>query len=194
MCVTVFDALPPQIGRTQSATQASSPYERGMSALYYANVTLHVLAALLWLGGMFFLAAVGAPVLRTVQPPELRMELFRRLGERFRTVGWGAITVLLVTGTVNLYYRGLLSAEVWSSPEFWESRLGRALAWKLGAVAVMLLISSVHDFLTGPAASRLTAGSPAALGARRRAAWLARINAVVGVIVVIAAVRLARGG
>ena len=30
---------------------------------YYLNVTAHVFAALLWLGGMFFLATVGAPVL-----------------------------------------------------------------------------------------------------------------------------------
>lgn len=165
-----------------------------MTALYYANVTLHVLAALLWLGGMFFLAAVGAPVLRSVEPPELRIELFRRLGERFRTVGWGAIAVLLLTGVMNLHYRGLLSTEIWGSREFWRTGLGQALAWKLGAVAAMLLISTVHDFLTGPAAARLRPGSPAALSARRRAAWLARINAIVGVVVVIAAVRLARGG
>ena len=33
-----------------------------MSTLYYINVSAHLLAALLWLGGMFFLAVVGAPV------------------------------------------------------------------------------------------------------------------------------------
>lgn len=30
-----------------------------MSELYYANVAFHVLAAIVWLGGMFFIAAVG---------------------------------------------------------------------------------------------------------------------------------------
>jgi putative copper export protein len=39
-----------------------------MSTPYYINVTIHVLAAMLWLGGMFFLGAVGAPVLRTIEP------------------------------------------------------------------------------------------------------------------------------
>lgn len=165
-----------------------------MPDLYYVNVTVHLLAALLWLGGMFFLAAVGAPVLRAVEPAELRMELFRRLGERFRTVGWGAIAVLIVTGIINLHYRGLLVAELWGSAVFWQTRLGQALAWKLGAVLVMLGISSVHDFLSGPAAARLTPGSAAALAARKRAAWLARANAIVGFVLVIAAVRLARGG
>jgi uncharacterized membrane protein len=37
-----------------------------MPALYYVNVTIHVLAAMLWLGGMFFLGVVGAPVLRAI--------------------------------------------------------------------------------------------------------------------------------
>jgi putative copper resistance protein D len=162
--------------------------------IYYANVTIHVLAALLWLGGMFFLAAVGAPVLRAVEPPALRADLFRQIGEQFRLVGWTAIAVLLVTGVVNLHFRGLLNAELWGSREFWRTSLGTALAWKLASVAIMVGISAVHDFITGPAASRLKAGSPEALRARRLASWLARINAVVGIVLVIAAVRLARGG
>lgn len=165
-----------------------------MSELYYINVTIHVLAALLWLGGMFFFALVGAPALRGIEPPEVRSHLFRVLGERFRTVGWWAIGILLVTGVVNLHFRGWLSAEVWSNPAFWRSRMGIALAWKLVAVTTMIALSAFHDFVAGPAASRVTPGSPAALKARRQAALLARVNAVVGLIVVIAAVRLARGG
>src|SRR5690554_4486628 len=52
----------------------------GTMSLYHLNVTLHVLAALLWLGGMFFLAVVGAPVLRKVEPAALRARLFQELG------------------------------------------------------------------------------------------------------------------
>lgn len=165
-----------------------------MGGLYYLNVMLHVLAALLWLGGMFFLAAVGAPVLRRVEPPELRTELFRRLGEQFRRVGWVAIGVLLVTGTLNLFFRGLLSADVLGDPAFWGTRYGVALGWKLVAVTVMVGVSAVHDFVVGPAASRLAPGTTAALRMRKWAAWMARINAVVGIVLVAAAVRLARGG
>lgn len=162
-------------------------------SLYYLNVTLHVLAALLWLGGMFFLAVVGAPALRELDTP-LRAELFRRLGEQFRRVGWVAITALIVTGVANLHFRGFLSWGVLGSGAFWATPYGRALAWKLGAVATMLVASVLHDFVFGPAASRMRAGTPEAVRLRRRAALLARLNAVVGVIVVIAAVRLARGG
>lgn len=161
---------------------------------YLVNVTLHLLAALLWLGGMFFLAAVGAPVLRRIEPPALRAEIFRRLGEQFRFVGWMAIAVLVITGIGNLHFRGLLRTELWSSPEFWRSGYGTALAWKLAAVAVMILISALHDFVFGPAAARAVPESREALALRRRAAWLARVNALVGLVLVLAAVRLARGG
>lgn len=165
-----------------------------MPTPYHLNVTVHLLAALLWLGGMFFFALVGAPVLRRVEPPELRASLFQRLGERFRTVGWIAIGVLLVTGFLNLHYRGMLSLELWADPTFRASPLGQALGWKVGAVTAMLVVSITHDFILGPAASRLEAGSRAAISARRWAAWLARANAFIGIVVVLAAVRLARGG
>lgn len=165
-----------------------------MPVLFHLNVTVHVLAALLWLGGMFFLGVVAAPVLRRVEPPSLRAELFARVGERFRRVGWAAIAVLVATGVVNLHFRGLLRAEVWRSPAFWATPLGTALAWKLASVAGMIALSAVHDFAWGPRATRLEPGSTQALRLRRRAAWTARINALIGVALVAAAVRLARGG
>ncbi len=163
-------------------------------SLYILNVTLHLFAALLWLGGMFFLAAVGAPVLRRIEPPSLRAELFRQLGAQFRNVGWIAIGVLVLTGIGNLYFRGLLRWDLWTNPAFWTSGYGQALAWKLATVVVMITISALHDFVFGPAASRLEPGTPAALALRRRAAWMARVNALVGIVLVFAAVRLARGG
>jgi hypothetical protein len=56
----------------------------------------------------------------------------------------------------------------------------------------MLAVSGFHDFFLGPAAGRVEAGSSAAIRWRRYAAWIARVNAIVGVVVVVAAVRLAR--
>ncbi len=161
----------------------------------YACVTIHILAALVWLGGMFFLGLVGAPALRTLQPAELRQRLFDELGRRFRTVGWVCIAILVGTGFGNLYFRGLLHWNaVLGSGAFWQTGIGHALAGKLVMVIAMVAISAVHDFIDGPAAGRLVADSPAALVLRRRAALMARLNAVFGVLLVVAAVRLARGG
>lgn len=165
-----------------------------MSSLYYLNVTVHVLAALVWLGGMFFVGLVGAPLFRAIEPPALRQRLFNELGVRFRTVGWVCIGLLVVTGVGNMQFRGLLTWGVLGSAAFWESTLGYALAVKLTAVVTMIVVSALHDFWLGPEAGRIEAGTPAAVTLRRRAALLARINAAVGVVVVIAAVRLVRGG
>ncbi len=160
--------------------------------LYHFNVFIHVMAALLWLGGMFFLAVVGAPVLRKVEPAELRARLFTQIGRQFRTAGWIAIVILLITGLLNLRFRGYLSWSVLGAPHFWESAYGHALAWKLIAVVTMLIVQGIHDFVLGPAAARAMAGTQEALRLRKKAAWLARINAILGIIVVLAAVKLAR--
>lgn len=165
-----------------------------MRTLYLVNVTVHLLAAFLWLGGMFFLAAVGAPVLRRVEPAALRAQLFGALGQQFRAVGWVCIAVLLATGVANLWFVGVFRAGRWADPAFWASPYGHTLAWKLAAVAIMVAVSAVHDFIHGPAATRMVPGSPEALRMRRQASWLARVNALVGIVLVAAAVRLARGG
>ena len=84
--------------------------------------------------------------------------------------------------------------EVWRSETFRDAPAVHAFMWKMVAVLVMIVISSVHDFVLGPRAGRLPAGSAEARRVRRRAAWLARINALVGVVLVYLAVRVARGG
>jgi putative copper export protein len=164
-----------------------------VSSAYYLSVWLHIVAAFIWLGGMFFLGLVGAPVLREVEPGALRTELFRRLGERFRVVGWGSIGVLAVTGALNLRFRGLVRWESLGSPEFWDTRYGHLLAWKLALVVAMIGLSAVHDFALGPRASRLDPRTPEAAAARRWASWLGRLNAVLGLALIFAAIRMARG-
>ncbi|MDX1567891.1 MAG: CopD family protein [Longimicrobiales bacterium] len=162
--------------------------------LYQLNVFVHVLAAVVWLGGMFFLGAVGAPVLRKVEPAKLRASLFREIGVQFRGLGWTAIVILVATGIVNLHYRGLLTGQVWSEWTFWSTGYGRILATKIFLVVAMIGVQGVHDFALGPAASRATPGSSTALRLRKWAAWLARVNTILGVVLIYVAVRLARGG
>jgi len=166
-----------------------------MPLAYYVNVSVHILAAMLWLGGMLFLAVVGAPVLRGVEPPALRQQLFDQLGRRFRTVGWITVAVAIVTGVINLHYRGWLHWHgVWDSPAFWATRTGTALAAKLAFTALMLGVEAYHDFVIGPRAGTVTPGSDEAARLRRQASWLARVAGLCGVALVCAAVVLTRGG
>jgi len=163
--------------------------------LYHLNVFVHVLAAVVWLGGMFFLAAVGAPVIRTLEPAGLRRQLFESIGRQFRGLGWLAIAVLLATGIGNIHFRGLLTAEVWTGPDFWlGTNYGRTLAAKLVLVTAMVAVQALHDFWLGPAAGRAEPGTPQTKTLRRWASWMARGNALLGVALLWVAVGLARGG
>ena len=129
---------------------------------------LHVLAAITWIGGMLFVALVLVPVVRAQADPALRARLFHEVGVRFRAVGWAALLVLLATGLINLWLRPYL---------FTLTRF----QWKLGLVIVALGLSALHDFVLGP-----RAGLPGADPRLRVwASWLARVNVLVVLIVVI---------
>ncbi len=130
--------------------------------------TLHVLAAVTWIGGMIFIALVLVPVTRRLDDPALRARLVHQVGVRFRTVGWIALGLLALTGLGNLWQRPYLL----SAPR---------LHWKLGLVALALVLSALHDFVLGP-----RAGLPGADPALRvRASWLARVNLLVVLVVVV---------
>jgi uncharacterized membrane protein len=135
---------------------------------------LHVLAAITWIGGMLFIALVLVPVTRRLEDPTVRTRLVQETGRRFRTVGWIALIVLVVTGLLNLWsHPGLLS-----SPR---------LHWKLGLVGLALILSAFHDFVLGP-----RAGAPGAdPSARVRASWVARVNVLVVLVVVLLGLSLA---
>jgi uncharacterized membrane protein len=129
---------------------------------------LHVLAALVWIGGMLFVALVLVPVVRAQADPALRARLFHHVGVRFRAVGWAALLLLLATGLANLWMRPYLLT------------LTR-FQWKLGLVVLALALAAAHDFVLGP-----RAGAPRADPRLRAwASWLARANVVVVLIVVI---------
>ena len=163
-----------------------------MNLHYHGIVFLHVLSAVVWLGGMIAFAIL-APILRDVGDDEQRQRLFHRLGERFRVVGWVCIVLLVVTGVGQLHVRGWWGMDVWGSSLFWGSPTGRALGAKLALVTFMLVVQALHDFWLGPKAGRVEVGTPEARALRKRAALLARLNAVAGLVLVWFAVALARG-
>ena len=156
-------------------------------------VTVHVLAAIVWLGGMLFFALI-APILRDIPDDAFRAKLFDQLGRRFRTVGWVCIGTLVVTGVGQLHVRGWWGAEFLGASAFWTTQVGIALGWKLSFVGFMVVVQAVHDFWLGPRAGAATPGSDDAKALRKRAAWLARGNALAGLLLIYFAVRLARGG
>jgi uncharacterized membrane protein len=163
-----------------------------MPTLYHATVFVHVLSAVVWLGGMFGLAVL-APILRKTDDPAARQRIFQAVGSRFRTVGWICIVLLVVTGIAQLQFRGWWGWVIWGSADFWRTNVGHDLAAKLGLVTLMFVLQAVHDFRDGPRAGRIDPTSEEARRLRKRAALLARVNAVLGVGVIWFAVALVRG-
>lgn len=60
-------------------------------------LSLHALAAVVWVGGMFFAYLVLRPAAGRLEPPH-RLALWRGVFARFFSWVWGAILVLLVSG------------------------------------------------------------------------------------------------
>ena len=162
--------------------------------MYRLLVTLHVLAAVTWLGGIAFLALVGAPVLRRVDDAALRARLFDALGQRFRVVGWSAVALARATGNGTVEQRGWLAGGVLGAAAFWRAPTGHLLATKLALVLLMLGVTAWHDLVDGPRASLAVPGSPEALVLRARAMRLARVTGVLGLGVLVAGVWLSRAG
>lgn len=67
-------------------------------------VALHALAAVVWVGGMFFAYMVLRPSSVPLEPP-LRLALWARAFGRFFPWVWASIAVLLVSGYAMLFLR-----------------------------------------------------------------------------------------
>jgi putative copper export protein len=165
-----------------------------MRTLYLGSIWLHILAATIWVGGMLFLVLVIAPWLRGGGRAHA-LAVLREAGRRFRIVGWVCFAVLLVTGSYGLWMRGV-RLESFAAPEWRASAFGQLVLLKIGLFGAVLAISVLHDFVLGPRATKaieLDPSSESSRRLRRRAAWVGRLNAALGLVIVLIAVMLVRG-
>lgn len=160
-----------------------------VAAMIVLLVWLHVLATVTWIGGTIFLSAVLVPVLRREPFASQRSLLFRTVARRFRSVVWGAIAVLLLTGPLLLHQRGISIAD----PSGWPV----ILAVKLGLVTTLLLLTLTHDLIIGPRVGQILQ-RPAESRSRFEqglvlwSPWIARFSLALALAVLFAAVALVR--
>jgi uncharacterized membrane protein len=83
---------------------------------------LHLVAAVLWLGGMAFVLWALRPVAIAQFQPPLRLPLMTAVLGRFFVAVWASIAVLLLTGTHMLLGTGMKNA-----PSGWHVMLGIGL-------------------------------------------------------------------
>ncbi len=165
--------------------------------MYQLAAYIHLLAAIVWLGGMLFLAMVLVPLTRGMQePPGFSVRLLGSAARRFRAIGWGALITLVGTGIWILLERGvnplnMVTGRGW----FLET-----LRVKVLLVALILVLSAIHDFVIGPRLARMLevergpgTGEERILQYRRMVSWLARINLVLALAIPVLSVLLVRG-
>jgi uncharacterized membrane protein len=118
--------------------------------LFQICVVLHVIAAALWLGHMFFWSLFSGPGLKKIQPPETGAEL-RRLSLRHGGIGWPALIVLGITGAYMAVFREVGLGDLFSS-SFLTERSGWAFDAKLVLVGVMVGYQIVFGHRSAPKA------------------------------------------
>jgi uncharacterized membrane protein len=152
-------------------------------------VWLHLLAAVVWIGGMVFLSLVLVPILKREPFAAQRGALIRTAALRFRLVVWSAIAVLLMTGPLLVISRGWSLGE----PDGWPA----VLIVKLILIAILLTLTFAHDLFIGPRVGRiLQTPEPSRTGHDRllvaSSSWLPRLSLLLALAVLFAAVSLAR--
>lgn len=140
--------------------------------LFHVCVVLHVSAAALWLGHMFFWSLFSGPGLKKIPPPETGSEL-RRLSLRHGGLGWPALVVLAVTGVYMAAFRDVALGDLFSRA-FLAERAGWAFDAKLVLVGVMVGYQVVFGHRSAPRAiyvNMLTALLVLGLSAILTGAW-----------------------
>lgn len=138
---------------------------------------LHLLAAVLWVGGMAFAHFVLRPAVAGL-PPRERFALWRRVFGRFLPVAGTSALVLLATGHLLI---PLTYGELAHAPLFVHAMLG--LGWVMALVYAVIVAGPWRRFRTAVDAGD-GEGAAAQLSRIRR---LVTVNLVLGVAVVLIA-------
>jgi uncharacterized membrane protein len=83
-----------------------------MTILYVSMNVLHLLCAVLWVGGMFFAFVVLRPSLMAIDAPQ-RMLLQTQVHSKFFRVIWFAMPLVLASGLLMLWLRGGMAYVTW---------------------------------------------------------------------------------
>ncbi|MCY4556054.1 MAG: CopD family protein [Chloroflexi bacterium] len=187
---------------TTSALRTPGPRFRPIHDMYQAAVFIHLASAIVWIGGSLFLALVLIPVLRRFapppgEPPVLPPDMLGAMARRFRWISWVCIVLLVATGLYILPTRyGIGFGDFFSLGGHFVA----TLQVKVALVAVVIWLSAIHDFIIGPYTNRLIEAMQAGAEPpgylpllRKSVVWIARVNVLLTILVVVVAVTMTRG-
>ena len=152
-------------------------------------VFLHILGAVIWAGGLFFVGLVAAGARRTL-PMRERAELFRFVGNGFLIMA--AVAALLLGMSGNFLVEDLFGG--WENLEGEPSDL---IVWKTILFVAVLLLAVLHGIVLGPRIRNLRlkqaegAATPEEEGELRRKLRLSTVSQVLMLVGTIAILVLA---
>src|SRR5207248_4314029 len=115
------------------------------SALDAALRIVHLLAAVVWVGGTVSLVFVAVPPVQRLQGEE-RARVLREFGRRWRPIGWSALGVAIATGVALAWREGVFDTA--------PIRADWLLTIKGALVGLVVAGSYLHDFVLGPGLAR----------------------------------------
>jgi uncharacterized membrane protein len=111
----------------------------------YVVTWIHLLAAITFIGGWMFVQFVVRPSLTEgkAKPPSMEaMEMAKKVGQRFKTVGWVSLMALVFTGASQLLDESG-SARI-------ETSWGLIMMLKVFVFAIVGGLIFVHDLILDP--------------------------------------------
>lgn len=116
---------------------------------------VHLLAAIVWVGGTIALVFVSVPPAQRLEGPQ-RAAMLRELGRRWRPIGWTALAVAIATGA--------WIASLEHAYDTTPTRFDVVLAVKGALVGLLVAGAYLHDFVLGPGLARqIREGKPQSL-------------------------------
>jgi uncharacterized membrane protein len=141
--------------------------------IYAGLKALHLLCAVLWVGGMFFAYVVLRPSMAAIEAPQ-RMLLHTRVFRKFFLVVWHAMPLILITG-------GAMLALQWNMATLpWQINAMMGLGLLMAAVFLVIVFGPYRQFRRTTDRNRMASS----LDSIRK---LIGVNLVLGLITVVVA-------
>ena len=157
---------------------------------------IHVIAAVIWVGGNLILAMVIVPHFRQSLPPIQRIQLLMQIGKRFEPVVWGCIGVLFFTGIINIFFAVDLT-----SPTALSNAFMRTLIIKILLFFLLTILTVLHSMIFAPRLAAAVEGLDPALEElpseikplRTQMSVVSSLIGIVSLLILLAAVALRMG-